>query len=103
MLTDDEKLREIIGSITKIARADGKITEEEAEILENVQINLLMYDDYLNEAMEDGIIDDDEMDMLIGLKQNIIAEAWDIAQVSDGVSDDELKMLEVLLQNARKV
>ncbi|MCY3412022.1 MAG: hypothetical protein INQ03_10365 [Candidatus Heimdallarchaeota archaeon] len=100
MQTEDEKFREIISAMTKIAKADGKITEEEAEILESVHINLMLYDDYVEEALEDGIIDNEEKEVLAGMKQSILTEAFDIAQISDGVSDDELKLLELLLKKA---
>ena len=95
--SDDNKLSEVVAAVTKAALADGKITPEEAEILEAVQINLMVYDQAMDDAMEDGIITQDESDTLTGLKQQILNDAWDIAQVSDGVSQDELKMLEIIL------
>ncbi|MCH8906110.1 MAG: hypothetical protein IH840_03390 [Candidatus Heimdallarchaeota archaeon] len=95
--TDDAKLQDVVAAVTKAALADGKITPEEAEILEAVQINLLVYDQALDDAKADGIITEEESDTLDGLKQQILNDAWDIASVSDGVSEDELKMLEVIL------
>lgn len=94
----EDKLQEIISSITKAARADGKITEEEKEILEAVQINVLVYDQVLEDALDDGIITDKEKDTLTALKHQILNDAWDIASISEGVSDDELKLLQVLLK-----
>lgn len=95
--TDDAKLQDVVAAVTKAALADEKITPEEAEILEAVQINLLVYDQALDDAKADGIITEEESDTLDGLKQQILNDAWDIASVSDGVSEDELKMLEVIL------
>lgn len=93
----EERLQEIIKSITRAAKADGKITEEEREILESVQINVLIYDQALEDALNDGIIDKEEKETLMGLKHAVLNEAYNIAEVSDGVSDDEIKMLQVLL------
>ena len=92
-----KRISDMISALAKIALADGKITKDEKTILESVQINLMMYDSALDTALEDGIIDDSEKDFLNGLKMQILGDAWDIAKVSEGVSDDELKLLEVLL------
>ena len=97
--TDDNKLQELVTVVTKAALADGKITAEEAEILEAVQINILVYEQAVDDALADGVITRDEKDTLEGLKQQILSDAWDIASVSDNnISNDELKMLEVLLK-----
>lgn len=97
--TDDNKLQELVAAVTKAALADGKITAEEAEILEAVQINIMVYEQAMDDAVADGVITSEEKDTLDGLKQQILSDAWDIASVSDNnVSRDELKMLEVLLK-----
>lgn len=96
---NDHKLHEVVAAVTRAARADGKITEEEAELLEAVQVNVLIYEQALEDAMEDNIITDEEKDILDGLKQQILADSWDVAKLSEGnISDDELKMLEVILR-----
>ena len=92
------RLQKIIQSITRAARADGKITQEEQELLESIQINVLIYDQAIDDALADGIIDDEEKDTLQAIKQSILSEAYEIAEVSEGVSDDEVKMLQILLQ-----
>lgn len=97
--TDDNKLQELVAAVTRAALADGKITAEEAEILEAVQINILVYEQAVADALDDGVITSEEKDTLEGLKQQILGDAWDIASVSDSnVSNDELKMLQVLLK-----
>ena len=98
MEAQDKKITDMISALSRIAHADGKITDEETEILESVQINVLLYDQALSDALEDGIIDSDEKDLLNSLKIRILDEAWDIAKVSEGVSDDELRILEVILR-----
>ena len=86
----ETRLQKIIESITKTALADGVITEEERQILESVQINVLVYDQALEDALEDGIIDQEEQD-------TVLNDAYEIAEVSQGVSKDEIKLLQVLL------
>ena len=94
----EERLQKIIRAISKVAKADGIITPEEQEILESVQINILVYDQSLEDALDDGIISNDERESLNALKHQILNEAWDIARYSEGVSNDEIKMLQVLLR-----
>jgi len=101
MTTDSDPITEIISQLTKLARADGKITQEEEELLAEAQINLMTYDNKLEEALEDGVIDDTEIEILHGLKENIIQGAWELASVSDGISEDELNMLELLIKTVR--
>ncbi|MHA2501726.1 MAG: hypothetical protein ACXAE3_02460 [Candidatus Kariarchaeaceae archaeon] len=93
----ESRLQKIIESITRAALADGKITPEEKGILESVQINVLIYDQALEDALEDGIIDKTEQDTLHALKHAVLNDAYEIAEVSEGVSKDELKLLQVLL------
>ena len=96
--SDDTKIRELVAAVSKAALADGKITQEEAEILEAVQINALIYDQAVDDAKEDGIIDQEEKDTITALKHQILNDAWDIASISEGVSNDELLLLQALLK-----
>lgn len=101
MATDDENFTKIIEQLTKMAKADGKITEEEENLLAEAQVNLMLYDQALNDALEDGIITEEEKELLDGLKEQMIQSSWELAKESDGVSDDELKLLEVLTRKLR--
>ncbi len=101
MATDDEVFSKIIEQMTKIAQADGKLTEEEVELLTEAQINLMLYDEALNEALEDGFISDDEKELLEGIKEQIILQSYELAELTDGLSKDELKLLEILTKKAR--
>ena len=102
-MTDESNLlSDIIAKMTELAYADGKITEEEEELLTAAQINLMIYDEALEDALEDGIIDSEESEVLAGLKQQILDGAWQVASESDGISDDELKLLEVLLSKIKE-
>ncbi len=101
MTSESDPISDIIAQLTKIARADGKITEEEEELLAEAQINLMTYDEKLDEALDDGVIDETEKDLLRGLKEQIIQGAWEMASLSDGISEDELNMLELLIKTVR--
>ncbi len=101
MATDDETFTKIIEQLTKMAKADGKITEEEEALLVEAQVNLMLYDQALNEALEDGIITEDEKELLEGIKEQLIQSSWDLAKESEGVSEDELKLLEILTHKLR--
>ncbi len=98
----DKKINEMIKSITKVALSDGKITPEEAELIERVQINVLIYDNALEDALDDGIITDEEKVILDALKMEILNDAWEIASISDGIDENELKMLEILLRDLKQ-
>ncbi|MCY3413803.1 MAG: hypothetical protein INQ03_19320 [Candidatus Heimdallarchaeota archaeon] len=98
----EKKISELVTALTKIALADGKISPKEAAILESVQINFILYDQALESALEDGVIDQSEKTLLTKLKNKIMGEAADIVNVSEGVSEAEMKLLEVLLKNFDK-
>jgi regulator of RNase E activity RraB len=102
MTEKDDLIEQVISQMTKVAKQDGKITQEEEELIVEAHINLLAYDQALEEALEDGIIDSQEKELLTGLREQIIQGAWDIAAESDGVSEDELKLLDVLINKVRK-
>ena len=93
----EQKISELINTLTKIALADDKITTEEAKILDSVQISVLLYDQALDNALDDGVIDESEKGLLTALKNKILEEAADILNVSEGISDKELKLLQVIL------
>ena len=92
-------LEDIIQHLTKMALADGKITEEEGELLESIAINILVYDRAMEDALEDGLITEEEQETLIGLKDQMASEAYELSAITDGISDDEVKILRVLLDN----
>lgn len=102
MADESNVLSEIIAQMTKLAYADGKITQEEEELLTEAQINFMIYDEALEDALEDGIIDAEESEVLAGLKQQILEGAWSVAAKSNGISNDELTLLEVLLSKIKE-
>ncbi len=101
MVSNDETFSQIIEHLTKLAKADGKITEEEEALLIEAQVSLMMYDEALSDALEDGIITDEEKELLEGLKEQAIQTSWELAKETAGISDDELKMLEILARKLR--
>lgn len=98
-MVDSKPLEEIIQHLTKMALADGKITEEEQELLESVTVNVLVYDRALEDALEDGVITEEERETLAAMKDQLVTEAFEISKASDGIGDDEMKILRILLDN----
>ncbi len=101
MSSNEDLFSDIVAKMTEIALADGKITEEEQELLASAQVNLLMYDEALAKALEDGIIDEEEMELLEGFKEQIIQDAILVSEVSQGISEDELRILDALIHLVR--
>lgn len=98
----DKKIKAMLKAVTDMAKADNKITPEEAEIINSIHVNVMIYDQALDNALDDGIITQDEKETLEALKMQILNDAWSIAEISDGVNDDELKLLDVLLKELGK-
>ncbi len=101
MSPNNDIFSDIISKMTEIALADGRITEEEQELLASAQVNLLMYDEALAKALEDGIIDQNELELLEGFKEQIIQDAILVSEISEGISEDELKILDALIHLVR--
>ena len=95
----DNKLEEIIHHLTKMALADGKMTKEEQELLESITVNIMIYDRAVEDALEDGIITEEEKETLIAIKDQLITEAYELSLETDGISDDELRILRVLVNS----
>ena len=93
-------LAKIMKKVADIAKQDGKITEEEYQLLEGISFDVAEYMIELEKSMEDGIVDNREAIKLKTLKENIIINAKSVAD-QDGVidSDEEeilFKLIEIL-------
>ncbi|MFQ6136957.1 MAG: hypothetical protein ACE5PM_07240 [Candidatus Hydrothermarchaeales archaeon] len=78
------------------ALKDGYISEEEHALLDTISGNYGIYESSLKDALEDGIIDDDEEVRLRNLRKKIYEVALSTA-LNDGViTDDEKAILDHL-------
>ena len=95
-LSPDEQFALNMKKFIELAAEDGKITEDEHNILKNIEISLAEFTEKLKEALEDGIITPEEVDMLKKFKAQMLKDAFDIAKMDDKLTIDELKILMTL-------
>ncbi|MHA2244845.1 MAG: MFS transporter [Candidatus Hodarchaeales archaeon] len=85
------------------ALADGEITVEEHELLTNILANLKEYSGLLEKACKDNIISPKEREELTAARDKLWKEAHMVAIEKDGISDDESKILNKLLEIIRSL
>ena len=88
--------------MTKLAMEDQVITKEEEELLTNAQINMMTYDNMIIEFLEDGVIDDEESDLLRSFKEMIIQEAVELSDLSTDPNSKEMVTLTNLIEYLQK-
>jgi len=88
--------------ILKTALKDGVISPEESRLLESIGKNYEKYHGYLEKALEDGVVGDDETQKLKEIKVKMYSDVLKIAVESEGVSDDEMEIINSL-KNALKL
>ncbi len=91
--TPDEQFAIQMKKLVEVAAEDGIITEDERTVLKNIEISMREFTEHLKEALEDGIITPEEVDSLKKLKAKILKEAFDVANLDDKITTDELKIL----------
>ncbi|MFV2016694.1 MAG: hypothetical protein ACC656_14785 [Candidatus Heimdallarchaeota archaeon] len=89
----DRILARAIMHLMETAGKDGIITEEEREVVESIEFSFRFYKQMLVDALEDGEITPNEMRMLEGMKERIIKEGYNVAEIVNGVSKDEMNLL----------
>lgn len=90
-----KKVWEILKSA---ALADNIITEEEANVLDQITENLLEYALVLDKAWEDGIITEEEKEFLKAARDQIWENAYEEVIKDREISMDEHRILEALLK-----
>ena len=89
-----------IKNLFLLAKKDGILSEEEADILNRVKIDLKKYSALLDKALVDGVINTKETKNLTRLKKQIIKGASEVAEKDGKITDDEkvliLKLSELL-------
>ncbi|MHA1910099.1 MAG: hypothetical protein ACTSYA_00245 [Candidatus Kariarchaeaceae archaeon] len=102
MTEPDDALTNLIRTMTKLALEDQVITKEEEELLTNAQINMMTYDNMIVEFLEDGVIDEEESDILQSFKDMIVQEAVELSNLSTDPNSKEMKTLSNLIEYLRK-
>lgn len=80
------------------ALKDGKITEDEYNILYKVREKYGAYFDALKEAAEDGMITDEEGDRLREIRREMYETAWKEALKDERVTEDESALLDYVME-----
>jgi len=88
----DKILAKAMMHLIQTAANDGIITEEEADLIDSFEISLKKYERALVMAFEDGIIDEEEETLLTEIKDKIIENGSQVADL-DGISKDEMNLL----------
>ncbi len=98
--------RGIWDTLIKVAFLDGKLTRDEFDIIKNVLADLINYSSILEEALNDGIIDDLEKQKLQSQREKVIDKAKLIANKDYIITEEEKKLIlttKEILQNMQKL
>lgn len=95
-LTPDELFVLNMKRFIELAAEDGKITEDEHNILKTIEVSLAEFTEKLKEALDDGIISPEEVDILKKFKAQMLKDAFDVANLDNKLTIDELKILMTL-------
>ena len=92
----------ILKEVIAVANSDGKITDDEYNILTQMSIDVAEYSIMLERFKSDGIIDADEKTKLQMLKKRILENAQIVAELDDEVTEEELNLLKKLQEVVQK-
>ncbi|MHA2365557.1 MAG: hypothetical protein ACXAC7_16490 [Candidatus Hodarchaeales archaeon] len=84
----------IIRDLMLDASKDGKITQEEKDLINTVDVNLPTYYQALDKALEDGVITKEEEELLDNIKEKIIYEMHKIASSDKKMTIDEKDLVD---------
>ncbi len=74
---------------SEVAWQDGKISKDEFEILQHLEVDAEIYDNALKDALEDDVITDVEELELEKLKENLIHKAYNTAVADKVITREE--------------
>ena len=92
-----QSLTDSMAEMIEIAMEDDQISNEEKELLLNVNTNIEKYAKRVIESIEDGIIEEREVQSLKDFEKVIKQEAESIASRDKIVTRDELVLLEKVI------
>jgi MFS family permease len=95
--------QQIWNDLITVALSDSGISLEEQILLEKIMTDVKAYAKVLEDALEDGIIDDDEQKQLMKTRKRIWTEAHKTAMEIDSISDDEQNILMKLAEILHKL
>ncbi len=92
-----ERALKIVDELSSVAEMDGEITAEEQQIINSISANVNSLYNYVNAAMVDEEITDEEMENIHVLEKRIIQEASSEAFKDGKISTDEKALLTRLI------
>ncbi|MCY3414597.1 MAG: hypothetical protein INQ03_23310 [Candidatus Heimdallarchaeota archaeon] len=99
MNTDRDKLfNKVLVNLGEVALKDGIVTPDEEAILQTVNIGIDEYFQYLDQAMEDDVIDFNEYTTLNGIAAKIVHQSEKTALLDGIVTHDEKQLIHKLTQ-----
>ncbi|MHA2502914.1 MAG: tellurite resistance TerB family protein [Candidatus Kariarchaeaceae archaeon] len=101
-MSKDELLDKALKELVEVAFKDGVVDDAEWDMINQIEISLQVYADALDRALLDHVITREESAELENLRDKIMSDAKDVAG-EDGVIDDEEKeLLQTLTQILKK-
>lgn len=91
-------LAEYLKAVVREAKKDGKVTQDEYNILQQLSLDVAEYTIALENAEEDGKIDPEEKKELLDLKDKLLQNAKAVANQDDIVTDEEAALLKKLAE-----
>lgn len=95
-LESANKAREVWEKLRTTAMQDGMITEEENNLISNIVLDVEAYSQMVEQALEDGIIDNIEKVELFEGRIEILEKAYEIARQDHQITDDEKEILKTI-------
>ncbi|MCY3414632.1 MAG: hypothetical protein INQ03_23485 [Candidatus Heimdallarchaeota archaeon] len=90
------ELQTIMFDLKKLAGSDGKITDDEKELLNTIAEALEQYYELLEEVVEDSMIDENEYKQMKEYEKKLFSIAEKKALEDDNLSEDEKNILKML-------
>lgn len=98
-----EKLEELYKKLYEQAEIDGKVTEDEEKILQNIKLGIDEFKKYADKALEDNLVTVSEHTKMLQLQNKILRESERQAMEDDKISDDERELLQLLIRSIRSL
>ncbi len=95
--------RDILAELYKVAQEDGKLSQDEYEIIKQVEVDLELFNRALAAAEEDRMLEPEEIGTLMDLRDRILERAEIVARADGSISDDEIRLLGTLAQVLKKL
>lgn len=91
-----EKFDQLLKELFEKAFADGIISDEEYELISQIEVDVDDLTHSIFAAYVDGTITEEESEKMITLKQKIMDQATNVANADGVISEDETELLSQL-------